>query len=302
MASLKDTKSRIQSVKNTGQITKAMQMVSASKMQRAQDRAGAAIPYALGIYEIVNKIGKVSDYNSAYLRTPSEVKNIAIVVIGTSRGFVGSMITALISKTHTLADELKAKYPDAVIKGVSVHKTGLRILANTKLEVDSHFADYKESPTTTDLTSVFEYITQKFATEEYDQIHVVYTHFINTISQRAVSKQLLPLNLEDIREQAGQGSDAAQEIDKKKGEEKLTLFEPSVGEILDRLLPEYFQTQIYTSVLESIASEHSARMVAMKNATDNAKELQKNLNLQYNRQRQAGITQELIEIVSGSTS
>jgi F-type H+-transporting ATPase subunit gamma len=301
VASLKDTKSRIQSVKNTGQITKAMQMVSASKMQRAQDRAGAAIPYALGIYEIVNKIGKVSDYDSPYLRTPSAVKNIAIVVIGTSRGFVGSMITALISKTHTLAGELKAKYPDAVIKGVSVHKTGLRILANSKLEVDSHFADYKESPNTTDLTSVFEYIISKFADGQYDQIHIVYTHFINTISQRAVSKQLLPLNLEDIREQAGQDADAGQQAEKKK-EEKLTLFEPSVGEILDRLLPEYFQTQIYTSVLESIASEHSARMVAMKNATDNAKELQKNLNLQYNRQRQAGITQELIEIVSGSTS
>lgn len=281
-----------------------MQMVSASKMQRAQDRAGAAIPYALGLYEIVNKIGKVGDYQSPYLRTPEQVRNIAIVVIGTSRGFVGSMIAGLVAKTYALQKELKAKYPESNIRGISVHKTGLRVLANAKLEVDSHFADYKESPTTTDLTSVFEYIMQRFAKSEYDQIHLVYTHFINTISQKAVSKQLLPLNLEEIREQAAQGAAAERDTTatKTKGEQKLTIFEPSVAEILDTLLPEYFQTQIYTSVLESIASEHSARMVAMKNATDNARDLQKSLNLQYNRQRQANITQELIEIVSGSAS
>jgi len=291
MAQTRDIRRRIGSVKNTAQITKAMQMISAAKMQKAQDRALRSIPYAQGLYEIVAKIGKVSEYTSVYLKQAEPVRNIAVVVIGTSRGFVGSMLTSLLVKTMKLNRSLTEKYPAAKIKGISIHKTGLRILANAGIESAYHFTDYFEAPTTTQLTPIFDLLVSKFGLGEFDQIHLVFTHFVNTIKQEAISKQLLPLSLEEILR-------TGQEI-KQQGD---YIFEPSAKDILDKLLPEYFQTQIFTALLESMASEHSARMVAMKNATDNARDLEKVLTLMYNRKRQAGITQEIIEVISGSNN
>lgn len=268
-------------------------MVSASKMQKAQDRAMRSIPYAQGIYDVVNKMGDIKGYDSVYLKHSKKVKNVAILVIGTSRGFVGSQLTGLIIKTHNLAKEVKEKYGEAVVvKGISVHKTGQRILQNAGVENDYHFADYIEAPTTTELTPIFSLLVEKFDKGEYDEIHIVYTHFVNTLIQKAKSKQLLPLSIEDILKEAKETKDTKNK--------RAFVFEPNPGAVLDRLLPEYFQTQIFTGILESIASEHSARMVAMKSATDNANELRKKLTLEYNRTRQAGITQEIIEIVSGT--
>lgn len=294
MATAADIKRRISSVKNTAQITKAMEMVSASKMQRAQDRALMAIPYAEGLYEIVAKLGKVDDYDSVYLRSDNYVNKIAIVVVGTSRGFVGGMITNLTTKTYQLKQDLIKKYPQAEITGISIHKTAQKVLANAGIKNDYHFSEYFEAPTTTELTPVFDILVEKFAAREYDEIHIVYTHFENTMLQRAKIKKLLPLDVDIIQEK---GDIEESEAD----EEELNFkFEPSTEAILDRLLPEYFQTQIFTSVLESIASEHSARMVAMKSATDNANELTKKLNRKYNKTRQAAITQQIIEVINGA--
>lgn len=298
MAVARDIKRRITSVKNTAQITRAMQMVSASKMQKAQDRAFKAIPYAEGIYEVVNKISDTGGYDSPYLTKRSEIKNIAIVVIGTSRGFVGSLLAALTNSAYDLAKNLKNKYPEVNIKGISVHKTGQKILHNAGIENDFHFSKYIEAPNTTDLTAIFSLLVDKFQKGEYDEIHLVYSHFVNTIVQKPATKKILPLSLEDIAQEAKE----FEAKNEQKHAHKAYVFEPTAAAVLDRLLPEYFQTQIYTGLLESIASEHSARMVAMKNATDNSKELQKALTLKYNRTRQAGITQEIIEIISGTVA
>lgn len=294
MASARDIRRRITSVQSTAQITKAMQMVSASKMQRAQDRALKAIPYAQGIYEIVNKIGKVVDYDSIYLQKAAKVKNIAILVVGTSRGFVGGQITSLAVKTHKLKLELEQKYPGVQISGISIHKTAQKVLQTAQIKNDYHFADFIEAPTTTDLSTIFSLLINSFAEHKYDQIYLIYSHFVNTVVQQAVSKMILPLNLAQIIQEAEQATD--------KSATKQTIFEPDTATVLDFLLPEYFQTQIFTAVLEAMASEHSARMVAMKNATDNAKELQKGLTLQYNRTRQSAITQQIIEVINGSAN
>src|SRR3990167_395960 len=295
MAQTRDIRRRITSVKNTAQITKAMQLISASKMQKAQERALKSLPYAQGLREIVAKIGKVREYTSIYLKQPETVKNIAIVVIGTSRGFVGSMLSSLIIKTSDLVRSLKENYPVAEIRGTSIHKTGLRILANAGIKSTYHFADYVEAPTSTNLTAIFNLLTEKYGLGEFDEIYLVYTHFINTLKQIAVSKKLLPLELEEVLETKAGFDDSQQTATAQINQEQgIYIYEPSVAGILDKILPEYLLTQIFTGLLESIASEHSARMVAMKNATDNARELEKILQLQYNRKRQAGITQEII--------
>lgn len=296
MAALRDIKRRITSVKNTSQITKAMQMVSASKMQKAQDRALKAIPYATGIYRIVNKLrGGMSDYTSVYLKQSKTVKNVAIVVVGMSRGFVGGQMATLTAEVYRLHEKLKQKYPGVEVSGISIHKTGQKVLANAGIKSKYHFAEFIEVPTTTELTPVFSLLIDKFSLGDYDEIHIVYTHFKNTLNQVAQSKKLLPLSLEEIIEEAKEGANTYTSGPDFK-------YEPDIKSVLDRLLPEYFQTQIYTGILESIASEHSARMVAMKNATDNAHELEKKLTLKYNRSRQTAITSEIIEVISGSLS
>jgi len=293
MASLRDIKRRITSVKNTSQITKAMQMVSASKMQKAQDRALKAVPYAIGIYQIVNKLkGGMSDYTSVYLKKPKKVKNIGIVVIGMSRGFVGNQITMLIAKTYNLSKELKSKYKHANIIGISIHKTGQKILASAGIKSKYHFADFIELPTTTELTHIFTLLEDKFADGEFDEVHLVYTHFKNTLIQVSTSKKILPLDIKEISKEADSAKSNIDSDD--------FVYEPDIHTVLSKLLVKYFHTQIYTAILESIASEHSARMVAMKNATDNAYELEKKLTLKYNRGRQTAITNQIIEVISGS--
>lgn len=293
MASIRDLKDQIESLKNTAQITEAMQMVSASKMKKAQEAALNAIPYSEGIYEVVNKLGSITDYESPYLRKSEDIKNIAIVVIGTSRGFVGGQITNLISKTYNLSKDLEKKHKNINIRGISLHKTGKKILENAGINPEYHFADFIENPNTTNLSGIFNLIVDKFGSGEYDEVYIIYTHFINTIIQKTETKKILPLSIEEIIKEAAESDE---DIKINTGFK----FEPTQKFLLDRILPEYFQTQIFTALLESIASEHSARMVAMKNATDNAKDLTGKITLQYNRQRQAEITQQIIEVVSGS--
>ncbi len=316
MSSIREIKRRIKSVKSTAQITKAMQMVAASKMKRAQDRASAAIPYAQGLYEIVNKIATVDGYSHPILRQVEEVKKVGVLVIAPSRGFAGSLPAALLLKTDEVIDELRLKYKDVEIRGIGVHKLGLKTLVKLNVEMDFQFAEFIESPTTTDLTSIYKVILEKFMKGEYDEVHMVYTHFVNTAIQRPTTKKILPLSLEELVETAKAKQPKKEDLpagkqgneEKKDGEEIDEVhntdndfeFEPSVKVVLNKLLPEYFEMQIFAALLESIASEHSARMVAMKQATDNAKEMVSDLTLVYNKTRQTAITQEMLEIVGGT--
>lgn len=284
MAAIQEIKSRINSVKSTAKITKAMQMVSASRMQQAQHRAVAAEPYAENIYKLVTKLAGQTESANPYLIKREEIRNIAIIVVGTNRGFVGSLLSALTLEAHKLAEELKQQYPQATIQGISIHKTGLKVLAHAQIPSKYHFAQDFENVNTTDLTAVFKLVEEKYIEEEFDKVFIVYTHFVNTLVQQAKHIELLPVSV----------------AESEKVSENPFIYEPGLAEVLDRLLEEYVQSQIYTSILEGLASEHSARMLAMKNATDNAEELEQQLNLSYNRQRQAEITQQLIEVINGA--
>ncbi len=294
MANNREIKTRITSVKSTAKITKALQLVSASKMQKATDRVKRSEIYAEALYEIVKKISNVTDHKSPLLRKPESTKNIGIVVIGTDRGFVGSMVANLTIETYKLAESLRKEFPKANIKGISVHKTGLKILEEAGVDSIFHFAEYKDALERRDLSAVFEFIIKKFVTGELDLIYIVSTKYINTLIQTVMSRKILPLTLDEA------GSRKSEENSKLEIRNSSFLFEPSQEEILDKILPEYFETLIYVSVLSSIASEYSSRMVAMKNATDNANDIASKLTLKYNKNRQAAITQQIIEIVSGT--
>jgi F-type H+-transporting ATPase subunit gamma len=284
MAEIHEIKNRIVSVKSTAKVTKAMQMISASRMQQAQLRALAAAPYSKGIYELVAKLAGQTESKNAYLEERAVIENIAIMVIGTNRGFVGSLLSGLTAETYNLVLDLHEKYPGAAIHGISVHKTGLNILAHAHVPSNYHFAQDFENIVTTDLTAIFKLVRDKYLSGECDRVYVVYPHFVNTLLQKPQSTQILPVSLP-----------AGQQV-----VENPFIYEPGLEEVLDSLLYEYVQSQIYTAILEGLASEHSARMLAMKNATDNAVELEQKLNLSYNRQRQAGITQQLIEVINGA--
>lgn len=285
MATTSDIKRRITSINNTAKITKALQMMSAAKMQKAQQAAQSTAPYAQGLYEIVNLIGSVKDYKSPFLRKVEKPENILIVIVGPNGGFVGTMLSSLALAVNDHIKNLQAKHQGLVYKAICVNSEALKIANMIDLEVSHSFVDIPENAQASDLHAVVKVIKEGFSDAEYDEVYLAYPHFVNTVIQKPMIRKILPIEFEEEKEEKKQES---------------FVFEPNKEEVLNMLLPEYFETQILSAVLETKASEESARMVSMKNATENAMELQGELVLKFNRTRQAKITTEIIDIVAGS--
>ncbi|WP_054861564.1 MULTISPECIES: ATP synthase F1 subunit gamma [Gracilibacillus] len=286
MASLRDIKTRITSTQKTKQITKAMHMVSASKLSKAEEFAKAFDPYSNKIKEVVTSIaGSGQDADHPMLQT-REVKKTAYFVIASDRGLAGAFNSGVLRKVYrTIQDRHQSNDEFAVIVVGRMardffQKRGIPILHEiTGLSDQPNFADVK------DLTSE---TVQLFIDGEIDELVIFYNHFVSAISQEVTSKKLLPLT--DLQDEVSGGSKSMYE------------YEPNQQEILNVLLPQYAESLIFGALLDSKASEHAARMTAMQNATDNADELISDLSLQYNRARQAAITQEITEIVSGAAA
>ncbi len=291
MASGKEIKTRINSVNNTAKITKAMQMISATKMRKAQDIALAAQPYSRGLYSIVKKIGKVPGYSHPLMRV-SEQKNRALVLtISSQKGFVGGLNASLESSLRKFKEENSFD----VLDGVGLHKFGIKVQLNAGVNTLYQFPQSFDPVVSTDLDSVFKTIKDGYFAGDYDVVYINYSELVNAALQRPVIKQLLPLSLDEIIQKA------QEEVDSEASKDMVPYkFEPTPRAVLDFLIPEYFENQIITAILNSNASEHAARMLAMKNATDNANELSGALKLQYNKNRQAQITQQMLEVVGGS--
>ncbi|PLR67869.1 MULTISPECIES: ATP synthase F1 subunit gamma [Bacillaceae] len=283
MASLRDIKSRITSTKKTSQITKAMEMVSAAKLNRAENNAKAFVPYMDKIQEVVANIALGSTGVSHPMLVSRPVKKTAYLVITSDRGLAGALNSNVLravyqsmQKRHTSKDEY-AVIAIGKIGREFFKKRGVQIaLEVTGIADDTSFAEIKDIATNT---------VNMFNDGTFDEIYVYYNHFVSVIQQDVTETKLLPL------------SDLAVSTKKTSYE-----FEPSEEEILEVLLPQYAESLIYGALLDSKASEHAARMSAMKNATDNAKELINSLTLSYNRARQAAITQEITEIVGGAAA
>src|SRR5205085_11121142 len=278
MANTQDIRRRIKSIRNIGQLTKAMQMVAASKMRRAQQHALAGRPYAALMNKVLVSLQRRTDARLHPLLAIREVKKELLLIISTDKGLAGALNTNL-SREASNFDQLKTAF---VVTG----KKARQFIARTRRELLADF-ELKDSPSFVETKPLSKFCTEKFLSGEVDKVSVLYTHFINTVSQRAVIQTLLPVSAFDLpKNEKGEG--APDEVDPFLG----YIFEPTAERVLDTVLPYYIQYQVFQMILDARASEHSARMVAMKNATDNAAQFIKDLTLEYNKMRQASITTE----------
>jgi F-type H+-transporting ATPase subunit gamma len=284
MANTQDIRRRIKSIRNTAQITKAMQMVAASKMRRAQQHALAGRPYAALMNKVLVSLQKRTDPRLHPLLHIREPKKQLMLIISTDKGLAGALNTNLFREAANF-DTSKTAF---VVTG----KKARQFIARTKRELLADF-ELKDAPSFVETKPLSKFCTEKFLNREVDKVSVLYTHFINTINQRAVVQTLLPISSFDLpKSEAGEGT--SQDVDPMLD----YIFEPNAEAVLDIMLPYYIQYQVFQMILDARASEHSARMVAMKNATDNANQFIKDLTLEYNKMRQAGITTELLEIAT----
>ncbi len=295
MASTREIRRRIKSVKNTAQITKAMQMVASSKMRRAQERVQQARPYAEQIRALVSRLANAVGEDigeGVTLLKQRPIHNIGIVMITPDRGLCGALPSNINRKAASTAlelqDNLAAQGVRPEVGFVTVGRKGRDYIVRTQRTMLAEFTNYGDKPALTDATAIAQVAVDAFQKGEVDAVYLVYAKFINTVTQQPTSIQLLPV----------QPPSKEENVDQKAVE---YIYEPDAKTIFEALLPRYVDVQVYQALLEAVASQYSAQMVAMKNATDSANDLVQDLTLSYNKARQAAITMQILEVVAGST-
>jgi len=282
LASLRDIKSRITSNKKTSQITKAQQMVSASKLNRAESKAKSFVPYMEKMQEVVADIAL--GYTGTHpMMSSRPVKRTGYLVITSDRGLAGAFNANVLRKAYQKIQERHQSTDEYAV--IAIGKMGREFFKKRGIPVISEMTGIRDEVSFPEIKDLANSTIQMFIDETFDELYLFYNHFVSAISQEVTEKKLLPL------------SDIAPNKKRTSYE-----FEPDEEEILEVLLPQYAESLIFGAILDSKASEHAARMTAMKNATDNAKELIADLELSYNRARQAAITQEITEIVGGAAA
>ncbi|MBL9151193.1 MAG: ATP synthase F1 subunit gamma [Verrucomicrobiales bacterium] len=294
MANLRDIRRRIKSIKNTAQITRAMQLVAASKMKRAQDQAISGRAYAELLNKVLVNLKEQADEEShPLLQEPTGGREL-IILVTTDKGLCGPLNTNLLRLIGETAPA------DALY--VTVGSKGRQYLTRMKRDLVADFP-VKDPVDFAETKRVSKFAMEKFLEGGVSRVRVAFTNFVNTIKQEPLIETLLPISPIDLGRDkgfVGMGSDLQPGAPAQAGAPAGGgyLFEPSTRAVLDTVVPQYVNNQLYQMVLESRASEHSSRMVAMKSATDNAKQIIKDLTLDYNKQRQAAITSELLEITT----
>jgi F-type H+-transporting ATPase subunit gamma len=288
MASTKEIRSKIKSVQNTRKITKAMEMVAASKMRRAQERMRNARPYSEKIREIVANLAKANpEYRPAYM-VVREVKKVGTILVSTDKGLCGGLNTNVLRLIANQVREMQEK--KLSIEFTAIGSKGLQFLNRSKAKLLSQTIQLGDTPHMDTLIGAITAQLEAFERGEVDEVYLAYTRFVNAMKQEPVLEKILPLAPNAIA--AGEG----------KGTSWDYIYEPDAESILDGLLKRYVEALIYQAVAENMASEQSARMVSMKAASDNAKNVIGELQLEYNKTRQAAITKELSEIVGGAAA
>ncbi len=285
MAGTKEIRTKIASVKSTQKITKAMQMVATSKMRRAQDRMRLARPYADKIRTVIGNLSQANpDYRHPFMAS-REVNSVGIIIISTDRGLAGGLNANLFKQALLLMKEWQSK--DIPITLSLMGSKGTAFFRRLGLPILSHVQGLGDKPHIAELIGPVKVMLDAYRDGKIDRLYLVHSQFVNTMTQKPNIVQLLPLE--------AQASSALQE-------HWDYIYEPSAGEILDGLLMRYIESQVYRGAVENVAAEMAARMVAMKAATDNAGKLIGELQLVYNKARQAAITTELAEIVGGAAA
>jgi F-type H+-transporting ATPase subunit gamma len=291
MAVGKEIRGKIKSVENTKKITKAMEMVAASKMRKAQERMRHARPYADKIRNITANLAQANpEYQSPYMREGGNAKVSGFIVVTTDKGLCGGLNTNVLRVLTTKMRELQAE--GATSQAVAIGNKGFGFLNRIGAPVLSHAIQLGDAPQLDKLIGPVKVMLDAFVEGKVDRVYLCYTKFINTMKQEPVVEQLLPLAADKF----------AQTAEEKKAYGWDYIYEPDAASVIDELLKRYIEALIYQAVAENMASEQSARMVAMKAATDNAGSLIAELKLIYNKTRQAAITKELSEIVSGAAA
>ncbi len=280
MASQRDIRRRIGSVKNIAQITRAMQFVAASKLKRAQDATLASRPYSEKLDEVLADLAAVLSGDDHPLLVRPEGGKRLIVFITTDRPLAGPFTS---NAVRFASREITEHAGDLAV--VTIGRKGRDAMRRARVPIEAHFAGFGDRPAFADILPLSRLVTDDYLSGDYGRIDVIYSHFVSTLVQRPTLVHLLPIEPSADTE----GIPGNQFI-----------FEPSAGRVLEQLLPRYVATRLYQAVLEAKASEESSRMVAMKNATENAEDLIEDLTLSYNKVRQANITREMIEIATGA--
>ena len=291
MPSTKEIRGKIKSVQNTRKITKAMEMVAASKMRKAQDRMHAARPYGDKIRVICSHLARanVTDYSHPFLTSPEGAKKVGIILVSTDKGLAGPLNTNIQRLVlHKIKDWSAEGYS---IEATALGNKGLGFLQRIGVPVISLAVQLGDRPSLDRLIGAIQVQIEAFKEHKVDKVYLCYTRFVNAMKQIPVIEQLLPLTDEHL---------SADEPQRKFSWDYI--YEPDAQTVLDELLRRYVEALIYQAVAENMASEQSARMVAMKAASDNAKKLIDDLQLVYNKTRQAGITKEITEIVGGAAA
>ncbi|HYF42015.1 MAG TPA: F0F1 ATP synthase subunit gamma [Ramlibacter sp.] len=291
MAAGKEIRGKIKSVENTKKITKAMEMVAASKMRKAQDRMRHARPYSDKVRNIASNLGKANpEYTHAFMRT-NDAKAVGFIVVTTDKGLCGGMNTNVLRAVTTKLRELQGAGIES--QAVAIGNKGLGFLNRIGAKVVSHVTQLGDTPHLDKLIGPVKVLLDAYAEGKVSAVYLSYTKFINTMRQEPVVEQLLPLSAARMEaESKASGGQPSWDY----------IYEPDAQTVIDELLVRYVEALVYQAVAENMASEQSARMVAMKAATDNAGNVIAELKLVYNKTRQAAITKELSEIVAGAAA
>ena len=291
MAVGKEIRGKIKSVENTKKITKAMEMVAASKMRKAQERMRHARPYSDKIRNITANLSQANpEYHSPYMRVVDAPKTIGFIVVTTDKGLCGGLNTNILRAVTGKIREVQSS--GGTVQTVAIGNKGFGFLNRIGAQVVSHATQLGDAPQLDKLIGPVKVMLDAFVDGKVDAVYVCYTKFINTMKQEPMVEQLLPLSSERL----------SQTAEEKKAYGWDYIYEPDAATVIEELMTRYIEALVFQSVAENMASEQSARMVAMKSATDNAGNLIGELKLVYNKTRQAAITKELSEIVSGAAA
>jgi F-type H+-transporting ATPase subunit gamma len=286
MAGAREIRTKIKSVANTRKVTRALEMVSASKIRKAQERMKTSRPYAQAMKQVIGHLAQANtDYQHPFLVQRDEVKRVGYIVISSDRGLAGGLNNNLFRRM--LGEVRQWQDKDAEIDVVTIGQKASTFFRRIKVDMIGSVTHLGDQPRVDQLIGVIKVMLDAFTEGKVDRVYLVYNHFVNTMTQKASFDQLLPLP-------ASESKMASHDWD--------YLYEPDAATVLEHVMTRYIESLVYQAVLENVASEHAARMVAMKAASDNANKLIGELQLVYNKARQAAITQEISEIVGGAAA
>ncbi|TYP95017.1 ATP synthase F1 subcomplex gamma subunit [Fodinibius salinus] len=290
MANLRDIRNRIESIKNTQQITRAMKMVAAAKLRKAQDRIIETRPYASKMKEVVGRMVKSGSDENVLLDKPESTDKLLLIVVSSDRGLCGAFNNNLFKVVKSTIDEQYSEYQEnGNLSLICIGRQATKHFGKRDYEIEAELPGFWDEIEFYKATEIMKSVTADFKSGKFDEVKLIYNEFKSVIAQNRLVEQVLPIDADGLVGEEEELEDDTEYI-----------FEPDTDQILEKLLPLHLNLQLWKAILESNAAEQGARMTAMDNATENAQEMKEDLQLEYNRARQSAITTEISEIISGA--